>query len=304
MFRSSTKSGWVACAPQGEQAIWACVEPGAQGRPCVRWLATEDWRDAGASLRRMRRSHGLHQRRTVLLLQRAQYQLRQLDAPDLPRADWAQAARWQLKDEVDFAVDAAAVDVLEIPRETSRRAPQLLAVAAPHTQLRPLVDAAVAARAPWRALDIAETALRNLGALVEPEGRAQALLHFQRDHGTLVITAGGELLAARDLDVGLDDLTSADLARREPAQDRAVLELQRTLDGFERQFTQVSLARLLVSPAAALESFCVQAREMIFVPVAALDLAEALDLSALGDIDPAELAAALPAIGAALRLEH
>jgi MSHA biogenesis protein MshI len=299
--RSSHQPGWVACVPQGEQAVWACVEPVAGARPAVRWLATEDWHDATATLKRLRRTRSLHRRRTVALLPRGQYQLRQLDAPELPRGEWAQAVRWQLQDQVDFAVDNAAIDVLEIPRETSRRAPQLLAVAAAHEPLRPLVQAAHDARTPWQALDIAETALRNLSALVEPAGRAQALLHFQRSHGTLVISAGGELLAARDLDIGLDALLDADDTARQAATDRVMLELQRTLDGFERQFTQVSLARLLVAPGAPLAAFCEQARDAIFVPVATFDAAEALDLSALGSVDEPMLAQALTAIGAALR---
>lgn len=291
--------------PQGESAIWACVEPARspQGRPAVRWLACEDWRDAGATLRRLRGSRALHRRRTVALLPRGHYTLRQIDAPDTPRTEWAQAARWLLKDGLDFAVDAAAIDVLQIPPAASHRRPQLLAVAAAHERLRPLVQTAIDAGAPWRALDITETALRNLGALVEPAGRAQALLHFERAHGTLVITAGGELLAVRELDIGLDALSAADPALREPAQDRAVLELQRTLDGFERQFSQVVMARLLVSPGAALEPFIARAREQVFVPVSAFDAAAALDLSALSNVDAELLARALPAIGAALRVD-
>jgi MSHA biogenesis protein MshI len=290
----------VACAPSADRAVWACVEARAGARPLVHWLAEDDWTDRGAALRRLRRRHALHRRRSVALLPRGHYQLRQLDAPALPRAEWAQAVRWQLAEQIDFAVDAAAVDVLEIPRETSRRTPQLLAVAASHEHLRPLMLAAHDARTPWRAIDIAETALRNLGALVEPAGRAQALLHFQPDHGTLVITAGGELLATRDLDIGLNALADAQAAAREAAQDRAVLELQRTLDGFERQFTQVSLARLL-APAAPLAAFCAAARELIFVPVAPFYAAEALDLGELAADEQPLLDAALPAIGAALR---
>lgn len=297
--RSSLQPGWVACAPEGAHAAWAWVEPVAGGRPAVRWLAREDWRDATATLRRLVRSRGLKRHQTVTLLQHGHYQLRQFDAPEVPREEWAQAMRWQLKDQVDFEVEHAAVDVLAIPPETSRRTPQLLAIAAPHEHLRPLVLAAHDAGAPWHAVDIAETALRNLSALVEPAGRAQALLHFDARHGLLVITAGGELLASRDFDIGLDALT--DPAGGAAAIDRVMLDLQRTLDGFERQFTHVSLARLLVTPAAPLADFIRQAGEAIFVPVAAFNAREAMDLSALGTLDDAALAQALPAIGAALR---
>ena len=101
-------------------------------------------------------------------------------------------------------VAAVMTDVLAVPEGTSYRAqPQVIAVAAAANQVRPLVECAVDAGAPWQAIDITETALRNLSALVEPEGRAQALLHCQRGHATLVVTHGGELLATRQMELNL-----------------------------------------------------------------------------------------------------
>ena len=226
-----------------------------------------------------------------------------LDAPELPREEWRQAARWQLKDLVDFPVEAASIDVLEVPGDPARRrTPQMLAIAAAHEALRPLVQAGHVAGAPWQALDIAETALRNISALVETEGRAQALLHVGEHETLLVITAAGELLLARQLDTTLARLTAGGVAERQEAFDHVGLELQRTLDGFDRLFSHLGLARLLVAPGAGLDDFCAHVREISFVPVQPLDLTGALDLSAVPELaDPAALARHLGAIGAALR---
>ena len=68
-------------------------------------------------------------------------------------------------------------------------------------QVAPLVAQASDAGTPWQAIDIAETALRNLSTLLAPEGRAQALLHCQPGHATLVVTYLGELLSTRQMDL-------------------------------------------------------------------------------------------------------
>jgi MSHA biogenesis protein MshI len=305
-FRSSATSGWFACAPGGTQARFALVERRDGGKPAVRWVHAEPWGEQPArALRHARRLGGGRRSRCVALLQRQQYQLVTLDAPDVPREDWRSAVRWRLKDMVEFPVDDAGVDVLEVPPEaSSRRQPSLIAVAAPAEALRPLVEAGEEAGLPWQALDVPETALRNLSALFATPGRSHALLHFGDTHGTLVITLGGELLLSRQIDVTQAQIADDNEAMRQMAFDRAGLELQRTLDGFERVFTQTSLERLQVLPGAGVGAFCDYARDLVYVAVAEADAAEVLDLAAVPALrEPGALAPYLVAIGAALRTE-
>ena len=303
--RGSLLPGWIGCAPQGDQICLALVQPQAGGRPAVRWTAQEPWLQPTPTLQRLRRRRALHRHRCVALLQRDQYQCVAMDAPaDVPRAEWAQAVRWQLKDTVDFAVDSAALDVLAVPEGTSYRAQQqLIAVAAPAAQVSPLVAQASDAGTPWQAIDIAETALRNLSALLEPEGRAQALLHCQAGHATLIVTYRGELLSTRQMDLALLDADSLDDAGRSQVFEQASLELQRTLDGIERAFGQVSLARLLITPMPGVQALCDHLGPLLYVPVQPMLLDEVLDFSAVPALlaEPALLNRQLIAIGAALR---
>lgn len=305
LSRVGPQPGWVACVPAGATSAFALVQPGADGRPAVRWTASAPWGQPVAALQRLRRQHGLHRHRCVAVLQRHQYQCVTMDAPaDVDRSDWAAAVRWQLKDTVDFPVDTAAVDVLAVPKGASYRAqPQVIAVAAAANQVRPLVECAVDAGTPWQAIDITETALRNLSALVEPEGRAQALLHCQRGHATLVVTHGGELLATRQMELNLLLDDDADPDVRSAGHEQAGLELQRTLDGVERAFGQVTMARLLITPMPGVHALCDHLAPLLYVPAAPLDLRDALDWSAVPGLrdDPALLNQHLCAIGAALR---
>lgn len=300
--RAEAAPGWVALAPQGELAhvVHLVCEEGQ--RPVLRWARTTPWSDPTQALRGLRRSHAARHR-TVALLQHAQYQLLTLDAPDLPREEWRDAIRWRLKEMVDFPVETAGIDLLEIPADPQqRRRASLLAVAAPHSVLAPLADAGTDAGLPWQAIDVPETALRNLAARSAQGGRGEALLHVGSAHSTLVIVAQDELLLSRHIEVTLAQLSNPIEDVRQQHFERASLELQRTLDNVERQFGHADLARLQVAPGAPLIGFIEYVRDLVYVPVVAFDLGSVLDLSAVPALlDPTEQAAYLPAIGAALR---
>ncbi len=301
--RHSSDTGWLGLAPLAGRVRMAHVVCAEGARPVLRWAETADWADPVRTLRALRRSRAIERLRSVALLQRHQYQWLPMDAPEVPREEWADALRWSLKDMVDFPVDTAGIAVLEVPGgAAARRRAQLIAVAAPHAQLAPLASAGAEAGTPWQAIDVPETALRNIAALLAAPGQGQALLHSGPAHSTLVVTLDAELLLARHIDVTLAQLTDTDDDTRQQAFERASLELQRTLDSVERQFSHVRLAGVQVAPGAALAAFIAYASELVYVPVTRFDLAQVLDISAApGLADPAEQAAYLPAIGAALR---
>ncbi len=299
----SRETGWVAMAPQGDRVRAVRLVRHGNAPPRVSWACHAPWNEPLKALRMLRRSRSLGGQRTVAVLQHAQYQLLTLDAPDVPREEWRDAVRWRLKDMVDFPVESAGIDVLDIPAEPEqRRRPSLFAIAAPRTALGPLADAGHDAGLPWSAIDVPETALRNIVALVASGDRAEALLHVSPLYSTLVVAARGELLVARHIEVGSEHLTHIDPVVRQQHVERAGLELQRTLDNVERQFAHADLARLQIAPGAPLCDFIAFVGELVYVPVVAFDLGAALDCSDVPELaDPLELAAYLPAIGAALR---
>lgn len=303
--RTPSKSGWIACVPNGTTARFALAQRHEGDKPAVRWVHEESWADMPRALRHARHAGPLKRHRCVAVLERAQYQLLPMDAPEVPREDWPAALRWKLKDMVEFPVESAGIDVLEVPTDTTgRRQPSVIAVAAPEQALRPLVDAAEEAGLQWQALDVPETALRNLSALFATAGRSHALLHVGETHGTLVITSAGELLLSRQIDVTMAQIADEAEAVRQTAFDRAGLELQRTLDGFERVFTQTSLERLHMLPGPGMSAFCDYVRDLVYVPVAEADPTEVLDLSAVPALQQPEiLQRYLVAIGAALRTD-
>lgn len=301
-LRQPRLDGWVVVVPQGATAQALYLRWPADGRPQVRWACQIDWSAPLNNLRDLRRQRALQRHHRLLVLQRHQYQLLPAEAPEVPREQWADAVRWQLRDLVSFPVADAQIDLLEIPAETNQRGrPSVLAAIAPRQELAPIAEDALRARAPWKVMDLPETALRNLAALLEEPGRGIALLLIDETHSTLVITASGELLQARHIDVSAAQIAEPDEALRQQAFDRAGLGLQRTLDSFERLFSRVTLSRLVVSTTTS-DDFTDYVRELLYVPVVRLRIDDCIDF------DGADLAGTLTtatvspiAIGAALR---
>lgn len=297
-LRRPVATGWIACVPQAAGLRLALVEAGE--RPVVHWLHSEAARASGAVLRRARRAAPSGRWASVALLDRGQYQLLQTEAPEMPPEEWRDALRWRLKDQVEFPVDGAAIDLLAMPPQAGARNQRtLLAVAAPATARLTLRRDGEDSGWKWQAMDVAETALRNLSALLASPNRGHALLHLGETHATLVITVAGALLLSRQVEVTRAQLADTDEHTRQQAMERAGLELQRTLDNFDRVFSQVAVERLDVLPGSGAEGLADFARELLYVPVLVAKIADKLDTSQLpADTD---LSDHWLAIGAALR---
>ncbi len=301
-LQRSRLDGWVTVVPHGTTAQALFLQWPVDGRPQVRWACRLDWSEPLSSLRTLRNKRALQRCQRLLVLQRHQYQLLPADAPEVPREHWPDAVRWQLRDLVTFPVADAQIDLLEIPAETNQRGrPSVLAALAPRQEIAPIAETALRARTPWKVMDLPETALRNLAALLEEPGRGIALLLIDDSHCTLVITASGELLQSRNIDVTAAQIADQDEALRQQAFDRTGLELQRTLDSFERMFSRVTLSRLVIANDTS-DAFTDYVRDLLYVPVVRLRIEDCIDFGG-ADLDSGLTPTTVSpiAIGAALR---
>jgi MSHA biogenesis protein MshI len=240
--------------------------------------------------------------RCTALLAHGQYQLIQTEAIPGAPDEAREVARWQLKDQVEFPVDTAAVDLLPIPSDG--RAPQAFAALAAEATIAPLIQACQAAKVPLAAIDLPELSQRNLAALFEEDGRGLATLIFDEDEGLLTFTLNGELLVVRHVEITARQLSTADEDRRGMLFERIALDVQRSLDNFDRIYSAVPLSHLLVAPIPGVDGFCSYLRANLTVPVVPLDLAGVVDIGAVPALlDPLRQFQSLRAIGAALREE-
>ncbi|MHB1214837.1 MAG: agglutinin biogenesis protein MshI [Thiobacillus sp.] len=235
-----------------------------------------------------------------LVLGPADYKLRLLDAPNVPADELKSAVRWQIQDMLDFHADDGTVDVLEVPHpEHLSHARQIFAVAAKNSLLAEEAVFATKAGLGLSIIDIMETAQRNLAVRLETTGRALAVLSFIETGSLLTLTLDGELCMARTLGAGLAQVESEGL---DNVLERLTLEVQRTLDNFDRQFGGIPVDRLLLAPIGGIERMRDGLAANLALPVAVLDLATVLDVSSFPDVNTLP-GPCFHVIGAALRME-
>jgi len=303
--RSSREAGWTSVT-LGNKGVYVAQAKYVGMRPqvtrCTFQAAAEV---TSAVLEKMRKELQLENARFTTLLASNEYQLMMVEAPNVPVDELKTAIRWKIKDSLNYHVDDATIDVLQIPsgKYGSERPQSLYAVAASNETIRKRINLFEKAKIDLSVIDIPETAQRNIAALYETEGRGLALLAFNDEGGLLTITSDGELFLARRIDISIGQLSDADEALRQQYQDRVELEVQRSLDYFDRQFHHISINRMLVSAPEEIGLAGLLGNNL-GLPVEALDLAQGMDIIGVPELADSEFAShALHALGAALRLE-
>ncbi len=246
------------------------------------------------------------QYRVSTLLGGREYQMLAVEAPNVQPDELKAAVRWRLKDMLDFHIDDATVDVLDIPADANAtvRVNQMFAVAARNSVIETRQLLFAAAKVELSIIEIPEAAQRNISACLEPEGRGLALLYFNGEGGLLTVTFRGELYLSRRIEVTLDQVQEADPDRRNQYFDKITLELQRSLDHFDRQFHFVTVSKLLLAPLpkSSLHDYL---SSNLYMPVDTLDLATVFDFARVPDLATVEAQQRhFLTLGAALRLEE
>lgn len=242
--------------------------------------------------------------RCLTVLAGGEYQLLAVEAPNVAAGEMRTAVRWRLKDMLDFPASEATIDVLDIPvDENAAVRPQqtMFAVAARNSLIESRQKLFAAAKFPLSAIDIPEMAQRNIAAMLEPEGRGLAMLSFDEDGGLLTVSCGGELYLSRRIDVGLAQLLEPGHDRKHQSFDRVTLELQRSLDNFERQFSFISVSTLVLAPSSVtgLDEYL---SSNLYTPVETLDLGDVFDFQRVPELlDKAVQQRFFLPLGAALR---
>lgn len=301
-FAAKTGDGWVAVVRRGMRLDVARVIRAASGRPAV--LALDSFqieREEDAALARLTQSKFLQRNQCVTLLGESEYRLAQVDAPSVPVEERLQALRWRLKDIVDFPVESAALAVVDIPADAGRQA-AVFVVAAPATSVSGCMARFARAKINLQAIDIPEMAVRNVAVLFEEANRGLAFLLLSEDHSLLVITYKGELYLSRRIEMTAEALSPDDSERRLAMRERLALELQRTLDNFDRQYGFISVSRLVVATEKDSAGLVAALGENLYLPVLAMDLADVADFPGLPELRQVERQTqGLLAIGAGLR---
>jgi MSHA biogenesis protein MshI len=169
-------------------------------------------------------------------------------------------------------------------------------VAARASRIQSHIDQVRRTELELRAIDIGEMAIRNIVSKLPENQQGVAVLSLAERNGLLVFIRDSEVYLTRRLDLGFDDLMLGD----EQQFDDLVLQLQRSLDFFERHFKQALPTKVLMFPPDKVSG------ELILHINSHLKLdVEPLILERLPgytiDVDESSQPRCLQAIGAALR---
>ena len=289
----------MALRMQGGQLALAHVLRQRELPPAVRFCECYALNDGETSALQRLRSR-LRGHACTLLMPDGEYHLTTLDAPAVPREERKEALRWSLSELVSYPVESACIDVLDIPEAavSSGRQPGVMVVSAAEAAVRARIAPFEKAGVDLQVIDIPELAQRNVATLFEEENRGLAFLRLDEHGLMLTLSFQGELVAVRRSEMNSRQMNGGDVAMRE----RLVLEVQRSLDNFDRQYGQIPIAQLLVACYPAVEGLLEELADAIYVPARALELAQVMDLSAVPALaDPGFQARNLLVIGAALR---
>jgi MSHA biogenesis protein MshI len=233
------------------------------------------------------------------------YQLVQVESPEVQPAELRAAIRWRLRDVINFHIDDAVVDVFEIPDQSRRSKNKMLfAVAARSAAVQRLVAAIAPVARDFDVIDIPELCLRNVSALLPQDQKGVATLLLGEKFAQLILTRQGVLYLARRIEYSRSYDFDGDATGGAKNIDAAALalELQRSLDYFESNYDQTPIGDLVLAPAGANSTRLLSSLQSeTSLRISVLELSEIMEgADALGqDLHPD----CLLALGAALRVE-
>lgn len=302
------QSGWMAIRYVPEGLCLAHVQAHGHDKPLVTLcgVTTGDAKSNGL-LTKAAKEMQLARYHCSTLLAPNEYQMLVVEAPNVPAPELKTAMRWRIKDLLDFHIDDATLDVLDIPPEKNNAVGthSMYAIAARNSVIEQRINQFHQSNIALEVIDIPEMAQRNISARVEDTGRGLALMSFTENAGLLTVTYQGELYLARHLDIGWEQLAQGDANAKQAQFDRITLELQRSLDNLERQFKFISISRLLIAHLPDMEGLRNYLAQNLSVSVTVLDLNDIFDFSrvpAVGALN--NQARFFLTLGAALRHEE
>jgi MSHA biogenesis protein MshI len=226
-----------------------------------------------------------------------------VEAPNVPREELKAAIRWKVKDLLEYHVDDATIDVLEIPGDQAPdgKARLMYAVATRNDLVKKRIADFQEARLKLKVIDIPEMAQRNIASRFETVDRSTAMVSFREWGGLLTFTHQGELLLSRRLEVTSEQLSMLD--HRTHYLERVATELQRSFENFERRFHRSPIAELLVAPLPEGDVLTGHLAANLYLPVRAIQLQELLEFPAEHAPTVQEQSQYFHLFGAALREE-
>jgi MSHA biogenesis protein MshI len=240
----------------------------------------------------------------TLALPRGGYQM--LVVPEAPvlQSEMEASLRWSLASMVEFPVDEAVVAWMRIPTAEFQpeREKQLYAIVSRQSVIDEQAAYFKNVKPALKAIDVRETALRNIAALLEKKGEGLGLLTVGNTGISTTFTFKGELYLDRFIAQPLEEMLTGDAQRRQKFFDRVAQQVYQSMELITRSHPFISIERMVLGPMPAPLALGEYLAGKLPLPVQNLDLSSIFDLSGVPELSkPVNQARYLVALGAALR---
>ena len=283
----------------------AAPASGASGRPRVLACAEQAPGELNTkTLASLTKTLGNGNGNWLYTLRRPDYKMLVLPAPAVQAGEMEQSLRWALTNQVDYPVDEANVAWMKIPtlEQMPNRAEHVYVMVARQDVVTGAEQAFKAAGIDLAAVDVHETAQRNIANLVGKPNEGVGLLRVGRDGVQFTVTYNGVLYMERFVVEALFDDKPQDPAAELRAMERIALQVQRSLAFIERNMSFLTVARVLIAPLPRPMPLEKTITELLDLPVEMLNLADCFDCSQVPDLlQDKNQARFFTALGAALR---
>jgi MSHA biogenesis protein MshI len=182
------------------------------------------------------------------------YQIAQVQAPEVPRAELRAAARYSMRDAFDFPIETSTLDVFDLPEQNSHGNKKMcFAVASRGEAIEKMSNEFERHFRKFDVIDIPELCQRNLAALLPQDAKGVAFLMLRDDFAQLVLTRRGMLYVTRRFEFRERGELNGDSeyeANELPLDPQVLsLELQRSLDFYESHFDETAINELYIAPS-------------------------------------------------------
>ena len=251
-WKTKQNSTWrVGVMPAERETALAIVRTGGGKRPLLRHCAIHPAIEIKAEhvLAPLNRTREFARAGVSGVLSTQDYELVQVEAPEVHPNELRSAVRWKLKDIINFPVNDAVIDVFEIPQQARYVETKMMFVVAARGDAVERIVRLIKPRVRgFDVMDIPEMCLRNLSAMLPQDEDGVALLALGDGFAQLVLTCQGTLYLARRIELAKSPADSLDGSTPVDVDVSAVaLEVQRSLDYYESHYDRPPISEIVIA---------------------------------------------------------
>jgi len=184
-----------------------------------------------------------------LVLAPDEYQLLQVDAPEVPKQELATALRWHIKDLINFHIDDVVIEHVEMVIQHTSGKQQIQVIVSRKSTIQHHVDLLHQAHCNVATIDIALMSARNILAHIDTLNPSHSigLLTLWDEYSRITVLLEHSVGINRSSTIGLNALSFiSDDTSSQTIIDSLALEIQRTFDYYESHSRQTAIEQLVI----------------------------------------------------------